>query len=67
MAPDAYAALATRNKVQQFLNAACTGNLDLFKSMFFFFFFEMSISLLFFYENLTLWVEFWFDRVGSAA
>lgn len=33
MAPDAYAALATRNKVQQFLNAACTGNLDLFKKL----------------------------------
>ncbi|KAJ9682384.1 hypothetical protein PVL29_018324 [Vitis rotundifolia] len=33
MAPDAYAALATRNKVEQFLNAACTGNLDLFKKL----------------------------------
>lgn len=33
MAPDASAALAVRQKVQQFLNAACTGNLDLFKKL----------------------------------
>ncbi|KAA3486410.1 Ankyrin-1 [Gossypium australe] len=31
MAPDASAALAVRQKVQTFLNAACTGNLDLLK------------------------------------
>ncbi|KAK2987569.1 hypothetical protein RJ640_012339, partial [Escallonia rubra] len=33
MAPDASDALAAREKVQQFLNAACTGNLDLFKNL----------------------------------
>ncbi|XP_010278142.1 PREDICTED: uncharacterized protein LOC104612428 [Nelumbo nucifera] len=33
MAPDASAALAERQKVQQFLNAARTGNLDLFKKL----------------------------------
>ncbi|KAB1202840.1 hypothetical protein CJ030_MR8G024953 [Morella rubra] len=33
MAPDAAAALAVRQKVQQFLNAACTGNLDLLKKL----------------------------------
>ncbi|XXG88420.1 hypothetical protein AAC387_Pa12g0629 [Persea americana] len=32
MASDASAALAARQKVQNFLNAACTGNLDLLKS-----------------------------------
>ncbi|KAK3200678.1 hypothetical protein Dsin_024093 [Dipteronia sinensis] len=33
MAPDASHALAVREKVQQFLNAACTGNLDLLKKL----------------------------------
>ncbi|KAK8576161.1 hypothetical protein V6N13_090638 [Hibiscus sabdariffa] len=33
MAPDASAALAVRQKVQNFLNAACTGNLDLLKNI----------------------------------
>ncbi|GFY81191.1 ankyrin repeat family protein [Actinidia rufa] len=33
MAPDASAALAVRQKVEQFLNAARTGNLDLFKKL----------------------------------
>ncbi|KAL6006869.1 hypothetical protein ACLOJK_032365 [Asimina triloba] len=33
MSSDASAALAVRQKVQQFLNAACTGNLDLLKSV----------------------------------
>uniref|UniRef100_A0A1J3IBL2 Putative ankyrin repeat protein n=1 Tax=Noccaea caerulescens TaxID=107243 RepID=A0A1J3IBL2_NOCCA len=33
MAPDASAALAEREKVQQFLNAACTGNLDFLKKV----------------------------------
>ncbi|XP_057763640.1 uncharacterized protein LOC130984956 [Salvia miltiorrhiza] len=33
MAPDASAALAVREKVQQFLNAAQTGNLDLLKKL----------------------------------
>ncbi|KAK8475473.1 hypothetical protein V6N12_076289, partial [Hibiscus sabdariffa] len=33
MAPDASAALAVRQKVQNFLNAACTGNLDLLKKI----------------------------------
>ncbi|PQQ05625.1 hypothetical protein Pyn_23676 [Prunus yedoensis var. nudiflora] len=33
MAPDASAALAVRDKVQQFLNAAVTGNLDLLKNL----------------------------------
>ncbi|TXG65974.1 hypothetical protein EZV62_007249 [Acer yangbiense] len=33
MAPDASHALAVRDKVQQFLNAACTGNLDLLKKI----------------------------------
>ncbi|XP_007030542.2 PREDICTED: ankyrin-1 [Theobroma cacao] len=33
MAPDASAALAVRQKVQNFLNAACTGNLDLLKKV----------------------------------
>lgn len=33
MAPDASDALAVRQKVQQFLNAARTGNLDLFKNL----------------------------------
>ncbi|KAI9185742.1 hypothetical protein LWI28_010266 [Acer negundo] len=33
MAPDASHALAVREKVQQFLNAACTGNLDLLKKI----------------------------------
>nr|KJB82519.1 hypothetical protein B456_013G200300 [Gossypium raimondii] len=33
MAPDASAALAVRQKVQTFLNAACTGNLDLLKKI----------------------------------
>uniref|UniRef100_A0A5B7BTU0 Putative ankyrin-1 n=1 Tax=Davidia involucrata TaxID=16924 RepID=A0A5B7BTU0_DAVIN len=33
MATDASVALAVRQKVQQFLNAACTGNLDLFKKL----------------------------------
>ncbi|XAR63586.1 hypothetical protein NMG60_11023575 [Bertholletia excelsa] len=33
MAPDGSAALAMREKVQQFLNAALTGNLDLFKKL----------------------------------
>ncbi|CAH2055095.1 unnamed protein product [Thlaspi arvense] len=33
MAPDASTALAAREKVQQFLNAACTGNLDFLKKV----------------------------------
>ncbi|KAE8734667.1 putative WD-repeat protein [Hibiscus syriacus] len=33
MAPDASAALEVRQKVQNFLNAACTGNLDLLKKI----------------------------------
>lgn len=33
MSPDASAALAVRQKVQTFLNAACTGNLDLLKKI----------------------------------
>ncbi|XP_038716396.1 ankyrin-1 isoform X2 [Tripterygium wilfordii] len=33
MAPDASTALAVREKVQQFLNAACTGNLDHLKKV----------------------------------
>ncbi|GLT55205.1 hypothetical protein SLA2020_283480 [Shorea laevis] len=33
MAPDASDALAVRQKVQQFLNAACIGNLDLLKNL----------------------------------
>ncbi|KAG5539326.1 hypothetical protein RHGRI_019779 [Rhododendron griersonianum] len=33
MAPDASVALAVRQKVEQFLNAARTGNLDLFKKL----------------------------------
>lgn len=33
MEPDASAALAVRQKVQQFLNAACAGNLDLLKNL----------------------------------
>ncbi|XVF57219.1 hypothetical protein PTKIN_Ptkin06aG0186900 [Pterospermum kingtungense] len=33
MAPDASAALAVRQKVQNFLNAACSGNLDLLKKI----------------------------------
>ncbi|XP_012569598.1 uncharacterized protein [Cicer arietinum] len=33
MAPDASDALAVRQKVQLFLNAACTGNLDLLKNL----------------------------------
>ncbi|CAN6809440.1 unnamed protein product [Brassica oleracea] len=33
MAPDASTALAAREKVQQFLNAACTGNLEFLKNV----------------------------------